>query len=379
MADGIFTVVWQTVTAVPIPGALTGQNLANGTVITNTIAPYLNNPLYAGITVVSTGSGGNARLQLCFGPEQERKRVLAYVTFASTITEFEVQIWGAGCWTINNPSSGPSQPNSITLGTPVGVTEEFPSGESTLPHPPPTHDPFFPWLVISIGQGATCALADEVKAIIIPASTIALNSATVYKNGQPTGITLPQLLVGVTFTDPGVYEIRTVFQYLGDGTSQNPPGPPGEVSTREFTISETPFPHMQRQSRVYGYILPHDPMLFDDVLADDGTIEYNTLSGAFTLRFCGDYFIKWFVVPEMGMAMDGSEFAIAVNGSTDLTGSSHAMVSPTVGFTIVKVNGPAPTVQLLCVSDAVIELSKFTLVTAGIVIFKIGDETPVLI
>ena len=377
MADGIFTVVWRTVTAVPVPGALTGQNLANGTVITNTIAPYLNNPLYAGIAVATSGSGGNARLQLCFGPEQERKRVLAYVTFASTITEFEVQIWGPGCWTISNPGSGPSVPNSITLGTPVGVTEAFPPGESDLPHPPPTHDPFFPWLVVTIEQAVTCALADVVKVLIISIPTVAVASAAVSKDGQPTGITLSQLQAGVTFTDPGVYEVRAVYQYLGDGTSQNPPGPPGQVLTRDFTITATPFPHMQRQSRVYGYILPNEPMLFDDVLADDGTIEYNMLNGAFTLRFCGDYFIKWFIIPEMGMATNGSEFAIAVNGATDLTGSSHAMVSPTAGFTIVKVNGPPPTAQLVCVSDAVIELSKFTLVTAGIVIFKIGDETPV--
>ena len=380
MAEGIFTVVWRTVAAVPptLTGALTGQNLANGTVITNTIAPYLNNPLYAGITVATTGQGGNARLQLCFGPEQVRKRILAYVTFANTITEFEVQIWGPGCWSINNPGSGPSTPNAITLGTPVGVTDPFPPGESELPHPPPAYNPFIPWLLVTIDQQtAACALADVVRVTINPIPSVAISGAVVGRDGLILPITLPQLLAGVTFDEPGDYEIRIVFQYLGDGTPQNPPGPPGETLIRQFTISKTPFPHMQRQSRVYGYILPHDPMLFDDELADDGTIEYNTMNGAFTLRFCGDYFIKWFIVPEMGMATNGSEFAIAVNGATDLTGTSHAMVSPTVGFSIVRVNGPPPTVQLVCVSDAVIELSKFTLVTAGIVMFKIGDQMPV--
>jgi len=377
MADGIFTVVWQTVTAVPIPGALTGQNLASGTVITNTIAPYLNNPLYAGITVATTGTGGQARLQLCFGPEQVGKRILAYVTFSSTITEFEVQIWGAGCWSINNPGNGPAQPNQITLGTPVGVTDPFPPGESDLPHPPPTHDPFIPWLLVNIDQGVTeCALADVITVTINPISTVAIASATVYYNGSPTGVTLSQLLGGVTFDQPGGYEVRIVYQYLGDGTPQNPPGPPGEILTRDFSISEAPFPHMQRQSRIYSWVEPGEAMLFDDALVDDGTVEYDSLTGAFTLRFCGDYFIKWFVVPEGGLTTDGANFAVAVNGSTDLVGASHGKVSPTVGFSIVKVNGPPPTIQLVNVSDGNIELSKMTQVTAGIVIHKIGDEIP---
>jgi len=377
MAEGVFTVVWSTVAAVPIPGALTGQNLASGTVITNTIAPYQNNPLYAGITVASSGSGGQARMQLCFGPEQVGKRVLAYITFSSTITEFEVQVWGTGCWSINNPGNGPAQPNSITLGTPVGVGEPFPPGESELPHPPPPYNPFLPWLLVNIEAGtAACALVDVISVKINANPSVAIASAVVNKNGVSTGYNLAQLQSGVTFTDPGDYEVIITFQYLGDGTPQNPPGPPGEVLTRDFTISEAPFPHMQRESLVYSYIEPGEAKLFDHAVVDDGTIEYDEMTGTFTLRFCGDYFVKWFVVPEMGMSTDGSSFAVAINGSTDLIGSSHASISPTIGFSIVKVDGPPPALQLISVSDGAIELSKYTLVTAGIVIFKIGDETP---
>jgi len=378
MAGGIYVINWGTIAAIPSGfEPLTGQNLANGTVVMNTIPRYLNNPDFAGITINTTGSGGNARIQICFGPEQAGRKIKAYITFSSTITAFEVQVWGPACWTIQNPGNGPATPNSIAFGNPVNIFDDFNPDERDPAHPPPTHNPFIPWLLVTIHQETTeCTLADEIKVTINAIASVAIASATVYKDGQPTGLTLSQLLAGVTFTDPGAYEARIVYQYLGDGTSQNPPGPPGEILTRGFTISETPFPHMQRESRVYGYVIPGDPMLFDSVLADDGTIEYNELTGAFTLRFCGDYFIKWFIVPEMGLTADGSSFAVAVNGSTDLIGSSHARVSPTVGFSVVKVNGPPPVIQLMSVSDGIIELSKFTLVTAGIVIFKIGDEIP---
>ena len=378
MATGVFTIVWRTVAAVPpaLPGALSGTNLADGTVVMNTIAPYLNNPVYAGITIGTTGSGGQKRMTICFGPEQVGKRILAYVTFSNTITEFEVQIWGTGCWAINNPGSGPATPNAITLSTPVGMNEPFPPGETTGSNPPPTHDPFIPWLLVTLDQSsAACTLADNVTVKINPISTVTLGSAAVYKGGVSTGYSLAQLIAGVTFSATGSYEVRITYQYIGDAA--NPiPNPPVEAFTRDFTISETPFPHMQRQSRVYSWIEPGEAVLFDDVLEDEGTIEYNSLTGAFTLRFCGDYFIKWFIVPELGLATDGANFAIAVNGVTDIIGSSHDRVSSTVGFSLVKVNGPPPVVQLVSVSDGIVELSKFTQVKAGIVLFKVGSETP---
>ena len=380
MATGIYVINWGTIAAIPSGfEPLTGQNLASGTVVMNTIPRYLNNPEFADITIQTAGSGGNARMQICFGPAQVGKKIKAYITFSNTITAFEIQVWGPACWTIQNPGSGPATPNSIAFGNPVNIFDDFNPDESDPAHPPPTHNPFIPWLLINIEQETgECALADIVRVTINAIPSVAIASATVYKDGQPTGITLPQLQAGVLFEDPGEYEVRIVYQYLGDGTPQNPPGPPGEVLTRFFTISETPFPHIQRESRVYGYVVPGDPMLFDNALVDGGTIEYNSLNGAFTLRFCGDYFIQWFVATQMGLTTDGSNFAIALDGVTDIIGSDHVRISPTLGFTIVKVNGPPPTVQLVSVADGIIELSQMTLVKAGIVIFKIGEEMPII-
>jgi len=379
---GVFTILWRQITASQIPfpssDALTGTNLASGTVVNQTVGRYLNNPLFAGITFSTTGSGGNARMQICFGPEQEGKKVKLYITFSNTVYEFEVQIWGEGCWTLQNPGSGPATPNSIFFGNPVPIFEDFEPGESDPAHPPPTHNPFIPWLLVNIQGGVTaCALTDIIRVTVNPIDSVAIESATVYKDGQPTGLTLTQLQAGVTFTDPGDYEVRIVYQYLGDGTSQNPPGPPGEILTRDFTISTTPFPVMQRQSRVYGYVVPYEPMLFDDALVDNGAIEYNEINGEFTLRFCGDYFIKWFICGEEGLTTDGVDFAIAVNGVADLIGSADARISPTVGFTIIRVDGVPPRIQLMSVSDGIVELSRMTQVKAGIVIFTIGEETPI--
>jgi len=385
MATGVFIVYWRSITSTQIPfpssETLTGTqisppNAATPIYLTNTAGRYLNNPAFAGITIWTNGlSGGNARTSICFSDEMVGRKIKVYFGFASLYYEYEVQVWGPGCWVMVNPGSGPATPNSITFGNPVDIFEDFDPNERDPAHPPPTYNPFIPWLVITIEQSVTaCALSDVITVTLHPIPTVSIVRAAVYKDGVDTGATLAQLVAGVTYAEPGEYEVVVVYRYLGDGI--NPPSTVDETLARTFTISTAPFPLMQRASRVHGYVVPGDPLLFDTGVVDNGTIEYNTLNGEFTLRFCGDYFIKWFVVPQMDLAKDGVNFAIAVNGSTGLIGSSHAAISPAVGFTIVAVDGAPPKIQLVSVSDGTIFLSEVTQVTAGILIFKIGEEMP---
>ena len=272
-----------------------------------------------------------------------------------------------------NPGSGPATPNAITFGDPVDIFEDFDPGERDPEHPPPTHNPFIPWLVLRIEQSAeTCAVSDVIKVTLNMIPTVNVISAAVYKDGVNTGNTLSELVAGVTYTEPGNYEVVVVYRYLGDNI--NPPSTVDETLTRGFVISPTPYPHMQRENRVHGYVAPGEPMLFDVAVVDDGTIEYNPLNGEFKLRFCGDYFIKWFIVPQMELTRDGFDFAIAVNGVIDIIGSSHVAISPAIGYSLIKVDGTPPSVQLICISDGVVFLSQVTLVTAGILIFKVGEE-----
>ncbi|MGL5515086.1 MAG: hypothetical protein ACRDBM_17880, partial [Sporomusa sp.] len=329
-----------------------------------------------GITIQSNGlSGGSARTLVCFGPEMVGKKIKLYISFASTYYAFEVQVWGSGCWTLQNPGSGPATPNSITFGDPVDIFEDFGPNERDPAHPPPTNNPFLPALVITIVTvPGVCAIIAPVKVTLNPISTISIVSATVFKDGVNTGVTLAQLTAGFTFTAPGNYSVVVVYRFLGNGTT--PAGTTDETLTRNFTISATPFPHMQRESLISGYVAPGEPVLFDTAVVDNGTISYNTLNGEFTLNFCGDYFIKWFIVPQTGFTTDGVNFAIAINGSTGVVGSSHVKISPTIGYSIVKVNAAPPIIKLVSLSDGLVFLAEETQMDAGIVIFKIGNETP---
>ncbi|MGL6199833.1 MAG: hypothetical protein ACRC3H_12970 [Lachnospiraceae bacterium] len=385
MAAGVFIVLWSTITPAQIPfpssDTLTGTNAfpsAGTTIYVTNIsgARYYNNPTFVGITIKSNGlSGGNARTLICFEPDMEGKKIKVYVSFASTCYAFEVQVWAAGCWQIQNPGSGPATPNSLTFGNPVGIFEDFGSEERDPAHPPPTNNPFIPWLAINIETlPGVCALTAPIRVTLNQISTVNIVSATVLKDGVNTGVTLAQLVAGFTFTTPGIYSVVVVYRFLGNGTT--PGSTTDETFTRTFTISATPFPHMQRQSLVSGYIAPGEPLLFDTAVVDNSTISYNTLNGEFTRNFCADYFIKWFIVPRAGFTTDGVNFAISINGSTDAVGSSDVRISPTVGFSIVKVNAAPPILRLVNLSDDIVFLSDETQIVAGIVIFKIGEEMP---
>ena len=386
MATGVFTIQWRILPSAAIffPTSDTFSIANNTTVAVTslTIARYNNNPAFVGITVTNTQAG----YVICFDERQVGNKVLIYPNFGANYYEFEVQIWAAGCWTLVNPGSGSARPNQIFLGTPVPFSNDFPANErpldcGNLPPPPgcfppvPPYNPFTPWLVVTLDQiVGECTLSDKMRVTLNPIPTVNIIRAAVYKDSVNTGVTLTQLLAGYTFTAPGDYRVEVVYRYLGDAI--NPPSTVDETLTRNFSISTTPFPHIQMQSLVYDFIEPGQAILFNSTLVSEGTIEYSVITREFTLRFCGDYFIKWFIAAQSGLTTNGANFAIAVNGQTDLIGSSHVRVSPTLGFSIVRVSGAPPTISLVNISDDTVYLSPAVKVTAGIVIFKIGDEMP---
>ena len=84
MPDGEFAIFWRTIISSQVPfnisDTLTGTNVAPKPgeiiVISNISATrYLGNPAFFGIEISTIGSGGNARTQVCFGKEQEGKRL----------------------------------------------------------------------------------------------------------------------------------------------------------------------------------------------------------------------------------------------------------------------------------------------------------------
>ena len=382
MPEGVFAIRWRTIdiSRIPFPASetLTFGALTNGETLHQTgILRYMGSE-FADIWFLK--SGGNTPLQICFGPAQVGQKVKLYINFGSLYYEYEVQVWAAGCWTVRNPGSGSATPGAITFGNPVDIFSDFNPGEADPGFPPPTYNPFFPRLVISLDQDlGVCMESEKYKVTINRIESVNVLSATASKDGVTMpGIGLTQLEAGVLFVDPGDYQISIYYQYKGDPTYQIP-NPPTEQMTREFHISKIPFPHTQRQSLTYGFLIPGEKVRFNqDILADDNTVEYNITTGEFTLRFCGFYFIKWFIAPKTGFTVDGANLAVAVNGVKDVIGSGHTKAPAVTGFSIVKVDGPPAAVSLVNVSGDIIVFSQAAQVKAGIVIFRIDDGKPLI-
>lgn len=122
-----------------------------------------------------------------------------------------------------------------------------------------------------------------------------------------------------------------------------------------------------------GIIVPvNGTLVFDTIVSSDGTsISYNAGTGVITFNDAGYYFIDWYVAPQFGLTVDGSNWAIqtSISGLT-IRGSSHTKVSVTTGFALI--NAPAgETARLVNVSSGALTLSQAVQSKAALVTYNI--------
>jgi len=337
--------------AIPASGALLGAN------------SYYNDPMFAGIYIRLSGSGGSARWTIECTEEMTGKKFKIYVNFGNNWYVYELQVWGPGSYTINNPGTGPALPNQIIFGEVVPIFEDFPPNERDPAHPPPTFNPFEPIVTIETQGEGPCSAMQQVKVTLATPANVVISQATVTLDGVAYPVSLPQLLAGYTFTQPGDYELVIIYTYSGNAA---------DPLVQYFSIPGEVYPHVQAE-RTYGGVIPaQTPVVFDNVLQSNGSINCDPLDGQIEIYFCGVFLFRWFVVPQLGLTTDGDNLAI-VGVTQGPQGSGHVKVSPTSGFAILEVDAVPYTAQLLNTSDGEIDLSDFTQAAAGLLVMKIGD------
>lgn len=115
-------------------------------------------------------------------------------------------------------------------------------------------------------------------------------------------------------------------------------------------------------------------LLFDTIVSGDGSsISYDPESGVITFNDTGFYYIDWFVAPQFGLTVDGSNWAIqtSISGMT-FTGSSHTKVSITTGFAIIDA-AAGETARLINISSGDLTLSQAVQSKAALVAYRVSD------
>jgi len=353
-------VYWYQITSAEVPfptsRALSALPAGDGSLINSGIAYYAD-PMFAGIYVKSNGlGGGNNRWIIECTAEMIGKKFKVYINFGNNWYVYEIQVWGPGTFTLNNPGSGPAVPNQIIFGEVVPVFEDFPENERDPNHPPPTYNPFEPIVTIEPQGGGPCdALANVYVRLTAPAN-IVITQALVYRNGVLYSVPLSDLLAGYVFTQSGDYELVVYYSFSSN---------PTETLVRYFAIPGNQYPHIQVERTYGGVIFPQTPVEFDNVLLSNGTIDIPGFNGQIVIYVCGVFFIRWFVVPEMGLTTEGADFAIVAGGAQMQQGSGHVRVSSPAGFSIVEVESAPYIVQLNNTSDGEIVRSNSTRLRQG--------------
>lgn len=122
-----------------------------------------------------------------------------------------------------------------------------------------------------------------------------------------------------------------------------------------------------------GTVVPvNGTLVFDAIVSSDGTsISYDSGTGMLTFNDAGYYYIDWYVAPQFGITIDGSNWAIQTSISNlTFTGSSHTKVSVTTGFAIINAVA-GETARLVNVSSGALTLSEVVQSKAALVVYNI--------
>lgn len=217
MAGKVLEIYWQQITQQQLPfptsRAITTLPSGNGAIANSGISDYLG-PEFEGIYLRTNGlSGAAERWYIECTLERSYEKFKIYVNFGSNWYVYEIQVWGPGTWSIENPSGQPRIPNQLILGAVVAVFDDFPPNEANPLFPPPTENPFIPNLQIEGKEDISGNFLERAWATLSTPSDVSIDSVFVYCNENLLPVSLSDLLSRQLFTEIGDYEIIINYHY----------------------------------------------------------------------------------------------------------------------------------------------------------------------
>jgi hypothetical protein len=91
-----------------------------------------------------------------------------------------------------------------------------------------------------------------------------------------------------------------------------------------------------------------DPVIFNNVTNDQTiNVDYNNLTGEFTINAPGNYYVSWWVATDGAGPSTTISFAVEINGSLNIIGSSPIVTGQVSGDAFVTVGAVPSTIRLV--------------------------------
>ncbi len=91
-----------------------------------------------------------------------------------------------------------------------------------------------------------------------------------------------------------------------------------------------------------------NPVLFNNVINDQSlNVNYNELTGEFTINEEGNYYVTWWVATDGAGPSTTISFAVEVNGSLNILGSTPIVTGQVTGSAFVAVGATPATIRLV--------------------------------
>jgi len=143
-------------------------------------------------------------------------------------------------------------------------------------------------------------------------------------------------------------------------------------------LQQTAYLHVQRRQN--ASIAPGEAVVFEDVLANEGSIGYDNQTGILTLSEAGTYLVGW-SVNTLSTFDEHSNFALSTSEGNYIRGTSPLLTGQVNGSAIVTTTEPDVTMTL--VSDSLsdftfppITLSPNSKIMANLIIHGLPSEGP---
>lgn len=120
-------------------------------------------------------------------------------------------------------------------------------------------------------------------------------------------------------------------------------------------------------------------ILFDKLILQKGSIEYNLATGEISINKPGRYMVNWVVTTQSSVGSKDISFAIKTLGGDEIVTSSPLKVGEVVGFGIVQVDTVPTKIVLVSKENNQIQLSKVATIKAHLTVGELleSDEGPV--
>lgn len=130
---------------------------------------------------------------------------------------------------------------------------------------------------------------------------------------------------------------------------------------------------LQLQLFLGNSVNTQDNVVFDNVMLQDGSVDYDQSTGVVTLEETGQYLVQWWIATQTYLSTDGALFTIRTSEPNNFMGNTPIKTGVASGFIVLNAPMPNMTFSLVNATNTAVFYSPLVPVKAMLALVKIPE------